>query len=265
MALAAAMSIAAQAEVPKERPPLSSVMRAAIDSLRRGYIVEQCKKPLAQCPASCLIAAHLDTFLTWVAGIESTTVDIGLQLDKRYKVLTADSITAIDTAGYPVLGDPRAPVSVVLYVSSLCSLCKHMMSALIAAHDTGALTTRVCIIAKPFGAAPGDRAFMAAWRLGKAWELENALSLVKQRTDQPVVMHIADSLRIDTTRLKTLMGDPAVERAIARSRTEGARNGVRVTPAIFINRHPYHSFKDPQWVIDAISYAVSLHQFRARQ
>jgi protein-disulfide isomerase len=36
---------------------------------------------------------------------------------------------------------------------------------------------------------------------------------------------------------------------------EGVRIGVTVTPGVYINGKPYHSFKDPQWVIDAIEYS----------
>jgi len=265
--IAAAASVAFAAPPPAARPPLTAQQKAAIDSIRNVYRIPGCAGTLARNAreaAACPMAAHLDTFLTWVAGIESTTTAIGAQLDNRYKALVCDSVMAIDTAGYPALGDPHAPVLAVLYASSLCPLCKYVLSGILAAMDGGPLAHAVRLVVKPFAGAPGDRAFMAALAMGKAWDLERVLSHVKERTDQRVVMRIADSIGLDTTRLKPAMNDPAVSRKLEASRDEGKRNGVSVTPGIFINRHPYHNYKDPQWVIDALQYAVEMQKARKR-
>ena len=67
------------APMPPVRPPLTSQQRTVIDSIRNSYRIEGCGVTIARGmrETACPVAAHMDTFLTWVAGVESTTTAIG--------------------------------------------------------------------------------------------------------------------------------------------------------------------------------------------
>jgi hypothetical protein len=40
-------------------------------------------------------------------------------------------------------------------------------------------------------------------------------------------------------------------KAAQASAREGVKNGVTVTPTVFINSKRYRSYKDPRWIVDA--------------
>jgi protein-disulfide isomerase len=243
---------------PKNRPSLTPKQRAMADSIRSTYYEKDCcSSTLAKCVSEkklCVLATHLDTFLTWVAGIESTSTQITEQMDKRYKTLTSDSIVRIDTAGLLAGGNPSSPISVVLYVSALCPLCKYVSSELYNAVTIGSLNGKAKLIIKPYGLTIGDMAIMAAMEQKKLWEYILALKDRKERLDEAGYIRIADSLALDMPAFKKQIHDPKLATLLATSKKEGFDNGVTTTPGIFINNHPYHSYKDPQWVTDACLY-----------
>ena len=97
-------------------------------------------------------------------------------------------------------------------------------------------------------------ALLAARRFGRQADLMKALARVEQRITTGIVLRTADSLGMKRSELEKSLKDSALLAAAEASGQEAVRNGVHVTPTIFINGRRYRSYKDPQWVVDAVQF-----------
>jgi protein-disulfide isomerase len=95
---------------------------------------------------------------------------------------------------------------------------------------------------------------LAAQNRGKLWPFVLALDDVRDRIDEKIVVHIADSLGISGPEFNADLVSNAILSATGRSKNEGIRNGIKYTPGVFINNRLYSNYKDPQWIIDAIDW-----------
>lgn len=100
----------------------------------------------------------------------------------------------------------------------------------------------------------GDRAFMAAAKMGKFWEFFLSLEKVKRRLDEKILPSKARKVGLDITLFEKYLYDEKIKAGLQRMREEALSNGVEISPTLFINNRRYQSYKDPQWVIDAVEY-----------
>jgi predicted DsbA family dithiol-disulfide isomerase len=239
-------------------PQLSPSQQKELDSLAQSFHVAACDSlPLAECLDSkhpCPMAVHLKPFARWLVSKGKALDSCLKDCSARSECVTAATRFKIDLADVPIAGDRRAPVSIVIYISVLCPLCKYLTSEMYHEVTAGALKGKASLVAKPFTAGPGDRALMAAGQLKKYWEYICALQKIKIRPDDPVLLKIADSLKLPQTEFIDLLADGSTMQKLHEFREEGERNGVTLTPTVFINGKRYRSYKDPQWVIDAALY-----------
>jgi protein-disulfide isomerase len=56
---------------------------------------------------------------------------------------------------------------------------------------------------------------------------------------------------MSSTAFGQYMDSRALQLIIEHDSEEAVRNGVTIAPTLFINGKRYHSYKDPQWVVDA--------------
>ena len=226
-----------------------------LDSVIGNYRIDYCcRTTISKCLAQdkgCAIAKHLKEFAEWLAGINPDPVKIKDELDKRYAGFVSTTIVPIDTTRLKFVGDPKAPVEIMVYVSSTCNLCKYVVGSIYDSIIAGNLKGKARLMAKPFGAGIGDRALLAANALGKFWDLFMAMRKIKTRLDQESILSMADGLGMPRKRFLPLLGDTTIKEMLSESRKEGGRNGVEVTPTFFIDGKRYGSYKDARWVIDA--------------
>jgi len=179
-------------------------------------------------------------------------------LSERYQIFTAPAHAArtIQTNGWPISGDPNSPVTITMYFSATCPMCKTTYTGLHAAVTSGSLKGKAKLVSKPFSPTPQNKALMAAYSMNKFSEFMHSIAQRRGRIDESLVYAIADSLKMDTKRFKMFIEeDPSITKAIEESTQEGRINEVSLVPTIFINGRRYNSYLDVRWVIDAAEYA----------
>jgi hypothetical protein len=236
------------AQIMAQQKELDSVCSAFAIKPCNGLSIADGLKKGPQCP----MALHLSEFARWLVFKGKTYEEYMKDLTDRVNCLTSDQTFAIDEKNMPVTGDLQSPGTIVIYFSATCPLCKYLASNLCDEVTGGKLKGKAKLVAKPFTETIGDKALLAADRYSKFWDFIKALNARKERPDGPMVARIADSIGIADPHFKGLLRDPAIAKALAQIRDEGIRNGVTVTPTLFINGKRYHSYKDPRWVVDAV-------------
>jgi protein-disulfide isomerase len=175
------------------------------------------------------------------------------QLRDRYTIFADTPQHKIDNAGWPVDGDPKAPVTVSVYFMATCPMCKTNYKELYREITTGRLKGKVKMVSKPLGANnPANLAVMAAAEMGKFSEFMLSLANRPGRVDSTMLNIIVDSLKLDKNTVKKISGDPMLKKRIELSDAEATKNGVQYTPSYFIGGRRYNSDLQARWVIDAI-------------
>ena len=237
---------------------LSPVQQTRLDSVRHSFRIASCDSlSIAEClkPAHrCPMAPHLADFSQWLVSKDKSDDEIKKDLAVRHDCLTSSQEFAIDLKGVPLAGDPKAPVTIVAYISAMCPLCKYICSELYQEVTSGTLKGKAKLAAKPFTAGTGDRALLAAAHFSKFWDYVAALNMRKVRPDEPILITVADSLGIPIPAFKGLLTDATSQTTLDHYHDEGIRNEVSITPTFFINGKRYRSYKDPRWVVDAALY-----------
>jgi len=200
----------------------------------------------------CITPQRLYNFAAWLTLKDSTQNFVRKQLQIRYDFFTTSDTVSIDTTGYPHFGDPENPIVITVYASSTCNLCKVVVRAVEDSILNGSLKNKAILVIKPFSAGIGDMAKMAAFRQNQYKTFSDALAQIKTRFTEKDLLTIADSIGLDMPKFTAALKDSTTRAFLLKGRDEGVRNGVEVTPTFFINSKRYSSYKDPQWLIDAI-------------
>lgn len=261
LALALHYSISAQSY----SDSLSPDIHAHLDSICAHFRITPCcsttiKSCIEQRPG-CSLAPQLKNFAAWMLLRGNDDATVIYAMHRRTISLTPAQTFLIDTTMLPWAGNPAAPVTLVVYVSASCNLCKQVVAALYDSVTTGSLKNRAKLMAKPFGTGVGNLALFAAAKENHFWDFFLAVSRITNRIDRDTVIALAKRTGIATTKFTKLLNDPKLRYALQASKAEGTRNTVTVTPTIFINNQRYHSYKDPQWVVDgAIAIYTQRHK-----
>jgi len=226
-----------------------------LDSVISQFTVKYCcQSSLEAClkkKDSCTIATRLYDFANWLVQLDTGHINIMKQLEKRYEGFTDTTHYSIDTSRLKWAGSPEAPVRVIVYVSSTCNLCKLVTGEIYDSVRVGKLSGKVKLMIIPFGSGIGDIALYAADSDGRLWELFEAMRKNSTRYKEEDILNMAREVGIEKKKFKQLLNNPRFRNSQISAREEGTKNGVEVTPTIFINEKRYRSYKDPQWIIDA--------------
>jgi protein-disulfide isomerase len=229
-----------------------------LDSLENEIKIEQCcNGTLAACLAkksSCALAGRLHAFVKWLVARKTESGKISGEAFKRYISLTSTTKGTIDTTVFPLAGDSRAPVLISGYVSAVCPICHFVTHELYDAVTQGELKGKARLMVKPLGEGFANKSLAVACRMGRFWEYFIALSTVKTRIQKETIYNIADSLKFDLGKFKSLLNGPEADSLVKVCTTEAGINGATLVPTYFINRVRYQSYKDPAWLIDAVDY-----------
>jgi protein-disulfide isomerase len=240
--------------------PASAALKSPyLDSLQRNFYVEACKSKLGAAlkGSPCRVAPRLNAFIAWMDSMGNAADSVmGNALKDRYASLTDPKRYAADMKGWPLIGDPAAPLTVVMYFSGTCPLCKNNFVDL--EHETlkGSLKGRVRILAKPFGENIVNKALVAAHDMGRFSDFMRALATVKVRIDEDILYDIADAMYLDRDKFKAAMVSPSVAARVDAAHSEGKKNGVELVPTYFIGGRLYNSVSTPRWIIDAFEYTI---------
>jgi protein-disulfide isomerase len=215
----------------------------------------------------CLIVYRLNDFGKWLSEKDSTAEKLISAVAQRESTFVTDNAMIIDTAGFPSAGKKGAPICMVLYFSGTCPMCKLALKDMSTEVTSGKLAGKVILVAKPFSTGIADKALMLAHKQHKFWEFITVLQPVKQRLDRSLLITVAYNAGIQADSFTAMLDNPdtLIERTLNRSRDEAVRNGVTITPTIFLDFRRYRSYKDIRWLIDAAEYRYEILEKQHRQ
>ena len=158
------------------------------------------------------------------------------QLEEQFK-----NPIKIDVGNSYILGDPKAPITVVEFSDFQCPFCKRggdTMKDLVEAYPKH---VRVAFkhLPLPFHkqAKPASIAALAAGKQGKFWEMHDALFESQSRIAEGEAFfnEAAEKLKLDMAKFKKDMKDPKLAEIVDADMALGAKLGVRGTPGFFVN------------------------------
>lgn len=220
------------------------------DACCKSLSLSACLKRDKKCPN----ADRLCKYAAWLASRGAPKDTIVSFLEIRRDCLTSRQVLPIDPKGFPTLGPQNAAVTLVVYFSGGCPQCKFILSVLDSLAFAGVLNQNLRVVAKPFTSGFTDSTLVAAHRIGRFWDLVQALHGQSQRLTPQLLDRLTDSLKIDRKKITSLEKDTVLMGMLTRSRSEGMANGVTLVPAVFINGMRYKGYKDPKWILDAAEY-----------
>jgi glutaredoxin len=245
----AAMSIGLNAAPPA---PVDSAVWC--DSLIKGEIKRSCGRGHDNRKPPCALAVRLKRFADWLEEKEKPCSTMINDVAERSATLRDTGRYSIDTSLVTFVGASAAPVRIVMYVSASCPLCKRIYHDLYDSVTTGPLKGKARLGIKPFSSKPWDVALLASRTFGKQSVLLRSLANVSERISLAIILQKADSLGIPRKEFEKAIVDERIKDAADGSYREAVRNGVSLTPTLFIDNHRYKSYKDPRWVVDAAEY-----------
>lgn len=246
-------------EQKKEVPDtLTAKQTTYVDSLEKTFPIEGCSKKTlyenVRETTPCPLAKHLHDFIRWDVARETADTALVPAIQKHYQTLCSTEKSVIDTTQFPIVGDKKAPVLIIGYVTATCPFCHYVTKALYEAVTTGVLKGKARLMIKPFGASTQNHILVAALPKGKYFDLFLAIADVKVRLDPPLMLSIADSIGLSSKELMTLAKGAKADSLVLHSLAEAKKNDVPIAPTFFINHIRYKGFKDPKWLIDAALY-----------
>jgi len=239
-------------------PAGAALKNPYLDSLQRNYYVEACKSKLGDAVKrpDCRVALRLNAFVEWMDSIGGAPHDTvyGNALKEHYKSLANKTRYAADINGWPLIGDASSPLTVVMYFSGTCPLCKRNFMELHQEVTRGRFKGKVRIVAKPFGVNAVNKALVAAHDMGRFADVMIALARFEGRADEGTVYNIAETMYFDREKFKAVAESQSVADRVNAAYAEGKKNGVELVPTYIIGGRRYESVSNTWWIVDTFQY-----------
>jgi len=235
-----------------------STYAIAQEAFKSVHIYHCCYSSLSECLAKdtiCSTALHLQGFGCWLAKNKKGTAEIVDDINKRYQMFLSKDTCEFSQSPYPTIGtidSTNDSMVITVFTSVTCPACKLVVCSL---HDeivSGELKGKALLHIKPFSTHSAERILLASTYVNKFWDLYLTLCNVKQRIDDRLLKNRLDSLQVDTAFIDSIANLDTVTALLKKSKEEGHRYDVSVTPTIFLNKKRYNSYKNPVWIMDAI-------------
>ncbi len=233
-------------------------MRQQYEMIAREFQVKECcGKSLAECMDSktdCSLPARLANFTCRLLVAKKEPQEIMEKLTERYRSMTSETTVQVREGLFEPAGDPNAKVIVSVYISGTCPMCKFVAKGMYREVTKGSLRGKARLVIKLLSTNMVDMALLAANEHDKFWPYIIELSSLKERATRDHLFAIGQKVGISPDELARTMARPELIAKAKASREEALRNGVKVTPTVFINGHFYDSYKHPTWITDAVEY-----------
>jgi protein-disulfide isomerase len=156
--------------------------------------------------------------------------------DKAAQALVARRREVLEDPETPVGGNPKGDVSLVEFFDYRCPYCKQVEPALEALLGQD---KQLRFVYKEFPVLGADsitasRAALAARKQGKYDAMHRALMATKGQLDEATVLRVAQSVGLDSERLKRDMAAPEIDRALKANVALAEALDIRGTPAFVV-------------------------------
>lgn len=181
----------------------------------------------------------------------------GLDIEQSRKALARqDSTFDIPVAGTPVLGDIKAPVTVVLFTDLQCPYCAQMVPVIKSLQEQSPKTVKISFRHFPLvsihdKAMNAHQALWAAGKQGKFWDFFFKITPQFRGLSDSTLSSVAREIKLDTTKFNADRHSDAARKAVEADMKLGEEVGVEGTPALFLNGKPTRSPSEIKAAIDA--------------
>ena len=262
LALALAFSGAARAQTPT-CDGLDGAQKKDLDELfGRLKPYECCSDTFARCLAAkkpCPIVRRLADNLCRMAALGRDKEAVEKAYEQRQRSMTGmhPAVTiALDEAAR--LGEPNAPVTLVVYACTRCPFCRDLVLALHREVTEDDLKGKVKVYLRPFplkgheGSTEGALALLAAARQGKMWPFAVYTYKHFDEFSPDVLADWAEFNKLDRKAFEQAMADPALREQLTEAKKEGLRNHVEATPTLYIDGRQWTGDLELGSVVDAL-------------
>jgi protein-disulfide isomerase len=246
---------------------LSRSQRTRVERLLRSeFCYFGCSRPIARCLAERRpnrTARRLAGYV--VRQVLAGRTDAEVREGIRQRGLSAHPVdrATIDLGQAACVGPAQAPVTVVEYSDFECPFCRVVAPILHGLQERMPQQVRLCF--KHFPVRGHDRALpaaiasAAAGRQGRFWPMHSALYRLAPRLEDDQLERAARQAAVpNLNRWRQDLRDGTLRQQVEADKLEGLRNGVRGTPAIFINGKEYLGTKNEVELRDRIEEELDI-------
>lgn len=193
------------------------------------------------------LRAKIDSIGAELHLLERILTSAGLDVEKgRKSIARQDSTYDIPVAGTPILGDIKAPVTVVLFTDLQCPYCAQMAPVLREMQAQSPKHLKISFRHFPLvsihdKAMSAHMALWAAGKQGKFWEyFDKVTPLFRGLTDTALVT-AAQDLKLDLVKFNADRHSDVALKAVEADMKLAEAVGVEGTPSLFLNGKPTRS------------------------
>jgi len=205
--------------------PGTALAQGALTTEQRAEVLQILRRALAEDPSILREA---------MASLEAAEQAQRIQLQTR--AIAQQSEALFRDPADPVKGNPQGPITIVEFFDTRCGFCKQLhpvIEQLITRERDVRVVMKDLPILGP-NSVFAARALLAAHRQGQYVPLYNALMRLREEPTEPVIRREAERLRLDWTRLRRDLDDPAIQDRIARNMDLARGLDIQGTPAMII-------------------------------
>lgn len=168
----------------------------------------------------------------------------GLDVEReRQRILRQDSVYNIPVEGTPVFGDPKAPLTVVLFTDLQCPYCAQIIPVLKNLQASHPKSLKISFRHFPLVSIHEKAMFAhqnlwAAGQQGKFWEYYFEMAPHFRGLTDSALVATAKSLKLDMAKFEADRKSDASQKAINADMQLGETVGVEGTPALYFNGKP---------------------------
>ena len=196
----------------------------------------------AQTPPGQISAlqAKVESLSTELRTLEKILAMRGLDIEReRHTLALQDSTFQIPVEGTAILGDPKAPVTVVLFTDLQCPYCAQMLPALKSLHAEHPKALRVSFRHFPLvsihdKAMDGHLALWAAGRQGKLWDYYFRMAPGFRALSDSALVAAAKDLKLDLVKFDAERHSEAARKSVEMDMKLGESVGVQGTPSLYL-------------------------------
>jgi protein-disulfide isomerase len=219
-----------------------------------------CSRTVLACagePGASPLVLRMAGFIVRQAAKGKSDDDVRKAFQERAVSAKPFKTAALDMTGVPCVGAATPAVTVVAFSDFDCPFCKLVSPALKRLALKHADKVAFCFKTFPVKghgeqAVETAKAGIAARDLGTFWEFHDAMYESFDKHSASQVESLASRLGMDLSRFRSIRDSGAAKDAVAASKREGLKLGVKSTPAIYVNGKLYQSEKTEQELEDRI-------------
>jgi protein-disulfide isomerase len=186
---------------------------------------------------SCRDSQLVAQFIADRLAAGATPGDIKQAIDE---VTAALKPAEVDVEGRPMFGNPKAPVTVVVFADFQCPHCKAEVPVL--REEVSSRRGQVSLVFKHFPLRGQSRSEVAAWateaahQQGKFWEMHDLVFANQTTLEDADLERFAKQIPgLDFDKWKADFADEASKAAVNRDRADGKTLELTGTPTVFVN------------------------------